>query len=248
MSSFKFKRFEVVNERSSMKVNTDGVLIGAATTIDGTPTNVLDIGTGTGTIALMLAQRLSDANAKPNIVGIDIDRLSAEEAKTNFEASPWRDNLSAIHSSLNEYSNSIERGSLDLIVSNPPYFDDSLTAPEQRRNAARHASVIAEEGCSLGWNNLLEFAKDYLCENGHLSVILPADQEKALLRYGRTCGLYPFRILRIRTTENKPIKRIIVEFSFDRIEPKEETLVMMEKGKHTDEYISLVSDFYLNIG
>lgn len=248
MSTFKFKRFEVVNERSSMKVNTDGVLLGAAATIKDSSINILDIGTGTGTIALMLAQRTSDAGIDARITGIDIDKPSTEEAKLNFETSPWKDNLDAVCSPLQEFHTYYNNKRLfDLIVSNPPYFDDSLTAPEQRRNAARHASVDTDGGCSLGWKDLLEFAKEYLNENGHISIILPADQEKAILRYGRSCGLFPFRILRIRTTERKPFKRIILEFSFCRVEPIEETLIMMEKGKHTDQYISLVSDFYISI-
>ncbi|MCQ2146401.1 MAG: methyltransferase domain-containing protein [Bacteroidales bacterium] len=249
MSTFKFKRFEVVNERSSMKVNTDGVLLGAAVTIKDSPVNVLDIGTGTGTIALMLAQRLTDAGLNPNITGIDIDLPSIEEARLNFESSPWSSHLAAVHSPLQDFHTyNINKESFDLIVSNPPYFDDSLTAPEERRNVARHASVSAEGGSSLGWKDLLEFAKENLCKEGLLAMILPADQEKAVLRYGRFYGLLPSRILRIRTTERKPFKRIILEFSFERIDPIEETLIMMEKGKHTDEYISLVNDFYISLG
>ena len=257
MGVFRFKKFEVVNERSAMKVNTDGVLLGAAMTISPSDRTMLDVGTGTGTIALMAAQRLSSAilnsssvilNSSsvilnevknPRIDAIDIDEASASEASANFINSPWNSILKAHHLSLEEFAASA--GTVyDLIFSNPPYFEDSLTAPDERKSTARHTSD------GLSYRDIFEFAKDRLSENGRVSLVLPADQEAALTRYARMCGLYLFRILRVRTVPRKAPSRIIAEFSRTRCaELSEELLTIQDEGKYTQEYLSLTGDFYL---
>lgn len=250
MGVFRFKKFEVVNERSAMKVNTDGVLLGAAMTILPSDRTMLDVGTGTGTIALMAAQRLSSAilNSSsvilnevknPRIDAIDIDEASASEASANFINSPWNSILKAHHLPLEEFAASAETV-YDLIFSNPPYFEDSLTAPDERKSTARHTSD------GLSYRDIFEFAKDRLSENGRVSLVLPADQEAALTRYARMCGLYLFRILRVRTVPRKAPSRIIAEFSITRCaELSEELLTIQDEGKYTQEYLSLTGDFYL---
>ena len=250
MGVFRFKKFEVVNERSAMKVNTDGVLLGAAMTILPSDRTMLDVGTGTGTIALMAAQRLSSAilNSSsvilnevknPRIDAIDIDEASASEAAANFSNSPWNAFLIAHHSPLEEFASSAKT-SYDLIFSNPPYFEDSLIAPDERKSTARHTS----EG--LSYRDIFEFAKERLSENGRVSLVLPADQEAALTRYARMCGLHLFRILRVRTVPRKDPSRIIAEFSRIRCEdPVQELLTIQDEGKYTQEYLSLTRDFYL---
>lgn len=250
MGVFRFKKFEVVNERSAMKVNTDGVLLGAAMTILPSDRTMLDVGTGTGTIALMAAQRLSSAilNSSsvilnevknPRIDAIDIDEASASEASANFIKSPWSAILRAHHLPLEEFAASAETV-YDLIFSNPPYFEDSLTAPDERKSTARHTSD------GLSYRDIFEFAKDRLSENGRVSLVLPADQEAALTRYARMCGLYLFRILRVRTVPRKAPSRIIAEFSRTRCaELSEELLTIQDEGKYTQEYLSLTGDFYL---
>jgi tRNA1Val (adenine37-N6)-methyltransferase len=257
MGVFRFKKFEVVNERSAMKVNTDGVLLGAAMTILPSDRTMLDVGTGTGTIALMAAQRLSSAilnsssvilNSSsvilnevknPRIDAIDIDEASASEASANFINSPWNSILKAHHLPLEEFAASAETV-YDLIFSNPPYFEDSLTAPDERKSTARHTSD------GLSYRDIFEFAKDRLSENGRVSLVLPADQEAALTRYARMCGLYLFRILRVRTVPRKAPSRIIAEFSRTRCaELSEELLTIQDEGKYTQEYLSLTGDFYL---
>jgi tRNA1Val (adenine37-N6)-methyltransferase len=255
MGVFRFKRFVVANERSAMKVNTDGVLLGVAMTIKPSDRHLLDVGTGTGTIALIAAQRLSEMVAFPkessddnicrqhssDIQAIDIDEASASEAAENFRNSPWDTMLSSLNITLDDYSSTLAPTKrFDHIFSNPPYFEDSLQAPEQRRNDSRHTST------GLSYRELLEFAKERLTESGRISLVLPADTEAALTRYARMCGLHLFRIVRVRTVPRKQPVRIIAEFSFQRCDsPSDETLIIQSEGRYTEEYLALTRDFYL---
>ena len=246
MGVFQFKKFSVVNERSAMKVNTDGVLLGAAMTISPDDRNMLDVGTGTGTIALMAAQRIAgqvgsgfEADNKVRIDAIDIDEPSASEAAMNFAGSPWAGSLRAHNKSLEDFASSSEL-MYDLIFSNPPYFEDSLTAPDERKSTARHTSD------GLSYRDIFEFAKDRLNEGGRISLVLPADQESDLTRYARMCGFHLFRIMRVRTVPRKSPSRIIAEFSKERcLEPSDTVLTIQNEGKYTQEYLSLTHDFYL---
>jgi tRNA1Val (adenine37-N6)-methyltransferase len=261
---FRFKKFNVVNERSAMKVNTDGVLLGASMTITGHDRRLLDIGTGTGTIALMAAQRLleipgqagndvrlagNDVMAAGNdndvmIDAIDIDEPSASEAAANFRNSPWAESLTAYNMSLDEFAEELnlkgaETG-YDLIFSNPPYFEDSLTAPDERKSAARHTSD------GLSYRDIFDFATTRLTENGRVALVLPSDQEQAVCRYARMSGLHLSRILRIRTVPRKAPSRMIVEFSRHRTSQPEDTMLTIQsEGQYTHEYLSLTKDFYL---
>ena len=141
--------------------------------------------------------------------------------------------------SLEEFAASCE-GQYDLIFSNPPYFEDSLTAPDERKSTARHTS----EG--LSYRDIFDFAAKRLSEKGRVSLVLPADQETAVCRYARMSGLHIFRILRIRTVPRKAPSRMIVEFSRSRSEvPQDNVLTIQNEGKYTQEYLSLMRDFYL---
>ena len=247
MGTFRFKRFEVVNERSAMKVNTDGVLLGASMTILPSDRNLLDIGTGTGTIALMAAQRLASCPCEAGATGIrtiihaiDIDEASAVEAAANFCNSPWSADLQAFHASLDEYEEVSVLPEYDLIFSNPPYFEDSLNAPEQRRNNARHTST------GLSYREILDFAAARLSDGGRVALVLPAETEHQLCRHARMNGLHLFRIVRVRTVPRKEPSRIIAEFSRIRKDTPEDTvLTIQNEGKYTSEYLSLMHDFYL---
>ena len=253
MGVFRFKQFDVINERSAMKVNTDGVLLGAAMTIKAGDRRLLDIGTGTGTIALMAAQRVegipgragNDAMIAGNegtiagnevvIDAIDVDEPSASEAGMNFKSSTWPDWLYAHNLSLQDFARQSDC-IYDLIFSNPPYFEDSLTAPDERKSTARHTS----EG--LSYRGIFEFAKDRLSEEGRVSLVLPADQETALTRYARMCGFHLFRIMRVRTVPRKAPSRIVAEFSRSRCADPED---LQNEGKYTQEYLSLTHEVYL---
>ena len=266
MGIFRFKKFEVVNEKSAMKVNTDGVLLGALMTIRPSDRHLLDIGTGTGTIALMAAQRLSavgdhttrsaenkgyasldrmasDCRNTPEslyVHAIDIDEASATEAGENFRNSPWPDMLQAFHTSLDGFLQICGNREYDLVFSNPPYFEDSLNAPQERRNNARHTST------GLSYREILDFASDRLSEKGHVALVLPAETENSLCRHARMSGLHLFRIVRVRTVPRKQPSRIIAEFSRTRVDaPEDMTLTIQNEGKYTQEYLSLMHDFYL---
>ena len=225
-----------------MKVNTDGVLLGALMTLRAADRNCLDVGTGTGTVALMAAQRLYDAGVSDaRITAIDIDGPSAREAAMNFAGSPWPDMLEAKHLPLSGLSGPDVPAAFDHIFSNPPYYDLSLQAPDMRRNAARHTDTVS-------YRELAAFAAEHLAADGILSMILPADSELWLLRHARMNGLQPVRIVRIRTVERKKPSRIVAEFSKRHSgNCREQLLTLMKDGSFTPEYRELTKPFYINI-
>lgn len=234
-----------------MKVNTDGVLLGVVVPVCGADCRVLDIGTGTGVIALMLAQRLTadteqSSRMRPlRILGIDIDPDAAAEAADNFASSEWAEVLTSEEISLESLEVRLAgtaSEAFDIIVSNPPYYDSSLTNPDGKKAVARHTNL--PQG-SLSYREVMGFAARHLSGTGRLSVVLPSDQEFAALRYARMCGLHLSHLLRVRTVERKQPKRFIATFVTAPCECRTQVLTIMEKGKYTDEYISLVKDFYL---
>ena len=243
MPVFRFKHFTVSNSRSAMKVNTDGVLLGALMTVTGGERHLLDIGTGTGSVALMAAQRVSEASGgyEMSVEAVDIDQASADEASENFSASPWGGSMTVHHRSLSEFDcmlrSSRPEERYDLIFSNPPYFESSLKAPDQRRRTARHTDT-------LSYREILAFSSRRLSREGRVSMILPADMEKELVRYAASWSLYLFRIVRIRSSAAHPFSRIVVEFSRSRpSEVDAAELQIRSEGGYSPEYRSLVSDF-----
>jgi len=241
MSVFHFRQFDVRNEKSAMKVNTDGVLLGAVMDVGGH--RLLDIGTGTGTIALMAAQR----NQEAQITAIDIDEASAEEAAANFAASPWGGRLEALNSPLQEFA--AQNRNFDLIFSNPPYFDNSLTNPEERKTDARHTATLSYRDIfAYAEGSLAGQSGPALADGGRIALVLPSEEEQRLLREGRSRGFFPTRITRVRTTPKKAPKRIIAEFSRERTDSPAELMMTLEnEGRRTREYIDLTKDFYTNI-
>ena len=244
MGEFRFKQFTVRNEASAMKVNTDGVLLGGALTLLPSDRCLLDVGTGTGTIALMVAQRLCGmlniSQIKKgifNIQAIDSDIPSVTEAALNFNVSPWRENLAASHCPLENYEPGL---AFDLIFSNPPFFESSLKAPDPRRRSARHTGT-------LSYREILAFASRHLSPSGRVSLILPADCERELLMNAAALGLHPFRILKVGTVPGKPFSRIIAEFS--RLCPpapvREEMFIHCGNGGYSETYRSLLKDFLI---
>lgn len=201
---FRFKQFTVRDESCGMKVGTDGVLLGAWTPLPNPCRRVLDIGTGSGLIALMLAQRLPSST----VLAIDVDEAAVAQAAENFQSSPWAERLQAEHVALQD----LQAEPFDLIVSNPPFFVDSLKNPDAQRRAARHTD-------SLSYELLLSCSAQLLSAGGTLAVILPAEAEAPFLTLAGQQGLTPYKITRVHTRANKPAKRVLLALRKQRISP-----------------------------
>jgi tRNA1Val (adenine37-N6)-methyltransferase len=218
-----------------MKVGTDGVLLGAWTNTDNT-SRILDIGTGTGLIALMLAQR-SDAI----ITAIDAEENACEQATINFNSSPWKDRLTIVHSKIQDL-NDVEK--FDLVVSNPPYFSGYYSSDDLSRDIARSADIL------LSYEDLIASAKRLLKEDGRLSLILPYDQLERIIAITIQFGLTLSRLTFVKTKSTKEAKRILMEFVIDSSDTEviEDELIIQsaDNGRvYTQEYIELTKDFYL---
>ena len=231
---FRFKQFTVCDERSAMKIGTDGVLLGAWADIED-DSRILDVGTGTGLIALMLAQR----NASAEIVGIDISHEAVEEARDNFLNSPWAKRLSVAEGDVCSFERNEK---FDHIVSNPPYFVDSLHSPDSLRTMARHTS-------SLKFEDLVASAVRLLRPGGRLSVILPTEcaMQFRFAAFGR---LWLRRQLNVVTKAGDTPRRTLMEFclSDKPLMPSVATLIMRHRdSSYTEEYRCLTEDFYISL-
>lgn len=217
-----------------MKVGTDAVLLGAWITPNGSK-SILDIGTGTGIIALMLAQK-----STADILAIDIDKESTEQAKSNVDASKFR-NIEVKNISFQELANTTDK-KFNLIVTNPPYFIDSLKSNKDNRTIARHADVLPFEDLIGGVKKLLD-------EKGKFCLILPRNEAERFREMAKQKGLYLSKLLRIRTRSDKDTeKRHIMQFEFKETEFSESTLVIESDRnmKYSQEYIDLTKDYYIN--
>lgn len=256
MHLFRFKEFSIRNEAAPMKINTDSVLLGVCCSILPEDRTILDIGTGTGAVALIAAQRLNKAQGgRPGrngllpgtgITGIDIDNAAAQEASYNFAMSPWAANIRALHASLADFQSynpqapqpgNITGGTYDLIVSNPPYYDNLIKSHDERKRYARHTD-------QLSYRDILEYAGANLSEKGRVTMILPAADRIAVLAEGSDKGLYLNRITYIHPTEDRPESRIITEFSRKRRPLESERLTVYKDGKYSIEYIKKTSELY----
>ena len=233
---FVFKQFTIHQDQCAMKVGTDGVLLGAWTNIECNPNSVLDIGSGTGIIALMLAQR---SNAEL-IDAIEIEEDAYEQCVENFENSPWSDRLFCYHASLQEFTDEVEE-KYDLIISNPPFYTDDFKSKNTQRDIARFSSAMP-------FKHLVKSVSKLLSENGKFTVIIPFKEEEQFITLASKVNLFPNRILRVKGNHNTEIKRSLLEFSFSKIEIKTEELTI-EKGRHnyTNDYVNLTKDFYLKM-
>ncbi len=227
---FTFKQFHVEQDRTAMKVGTDGVLLGAWA--EGGRT-ILDIGTGTGLVALMMAQRYEDAQ----VVGIDIDPDASEQARENVAASPFASRISILHTSLQAFKT--ER-KFDAIVSNPPYFEHSLKNPDAARAAARHAD-------SLPFADLFSGVSRLLADEGVFSAIVPMDCLERFCSEAYLSGFFLLRRYDVKTTPRKPSKRCLVAFCRRRpdVFDRQEVCLMDEGGVRSAWYAALTKEFYL---
>ena len=219
-----------------MKVGTDGVLLGAWIDVSFGPDSILDIGTGTGLIALQLAQR-SDASL---IDALEIEPGAYEEAVENFENSDWSDRLFCYHASLQEFAGEMDE-KYDLIVSNPPFYNSTFKELDSKRAAARHTF-------SLSFTELLQATASLLSKKGKAAFIIPFAEEENFLSIAAKQHLFPERITRVKGNPAAPVKRSLIELRFQKQQPQSDTLII-EKSRHiyTKEYTGLVKDFYLKM-
>lgn len=237
MSKFQFKQFSLEQDQCAMKIGTDGVLLGAWTPIENNPFSILDIGTGTGIIALMLAQR-SSAN---QIDALEIDENAYEQATDNFENSPWNDRLFCFHAALDEFVEEPE-DEYDLIVSNPPFYSENYKSENQQRDLARFQDAMPFE-------DLIEAAALLLSENGFFSVIIPFKEEENFLALAKEYELFPLKITRVKGTPTTENKRSLLAFSRNENPtfPIDELIIETTRHIYTPEYIELTKDFYLKM-
>ena len=234
---FSFKHFSIQQDKTAMKVGTDGVLLGAWTPINHKPNSILDIGAGTGLIALMLAQR----TAAEQIDALEIDEEAYEQATDNFENSPWSDRLFCYHAGLDEFVEEPEE-EYDLIVCNPPFYTEDYKTDNEQRDLARFSDAMPFE-------ELIEAADLLLSENGIFSVIIPYKEEEKFIAMANRSELYPIKITHVKGTPNSEIKRSLLAFSRNEIEKFSIDTLIIETARHiyTQEYIELTKDFYLKM-
>ena len=231
---FQFKQFRIIQERSAMKVGMDGVLLGAWTDASKAA-RILDIGTGTGLIALMMAQ----INLSAQIDAIEVDPDAFQEACLNIQQSDWSDRINIELCSFQEFA---ERTNLkyDLIVSNPPFFTNGVKAPVENRAQARHSD-------SLPLDVLISGAAELLRENGRIALVLPVESIQEITKLADLNKLYIARLCRVKPNPVKPVFRILIELTNSTCTIQESEL-MIEFEKHHDytpEYKALTKDFYL---
>lgn len=236
MKPFQFKQFNILQYKTAMKVGTDGVLLGAWANLDFYPKSILDIGAGTGLIALMMAQR-SDAET---IDAIELNDAAYEQTVENFENSDWADRLFCYHSSLAEFTDEIDE-KYDFIISNPPFYRSTYKELSEDRAMARHAE-------SLTYVDLLKSTSKLLSENGNCAFIIPFEAEENFLKIAAENQLYPNGVTRVKGAKNTTIKRSLLQLSFLKTETIQSELTLeLSRHNYTEEYRSLVQDFYLKL-
>ena len=236
MKPFIFKQFTVNQDRCAMKIGTDGVLLGTWTSLKHNLNSIFDIGSGTGIIALILAQR---SNAEI-IDAIEVDESSYEQCVENFEASPWADRLFCYHAGLNEFVIEVEE-KYDLIVSNPPFYSEDVSSGDASRDVAR-------QNRSLPFDTLLNGVSKLLSQKGAFSTIVPFKEEDHFIALASENNLFPVRIMRVRGNPSTKTKRSLLEFGFEQKEVKyEELTIEKERHRYTSDYIDLTKDFYLKM-
>lgn len=229
---FQFKQFTIHHDRCAMKVGTDGVLLGAWAPV-GADMKVLDIGAGSGLIALMLAQR-----GASSVTAVELDVHAAEQARDNVASSPYADRVEVVQSDILHFHSTEQ---FDLIVSNPPFFDFSLQSPDQKRTMARHTD-------SLSYDDLLIRSAQLLSPGGKISLIVPSDVEQKLDSIAQLAGLFVFRKTYVIPKPDASPKRLLVTYSnVSGNLVSDELVIELARHQYTDDFKALTRDFYLKM-
>lgn len=230
---FQFKQFIVRQDKCAMKVGTDGVLLGAWTNCE-TAKQILDVGTGTGLIALMLAQR-----CYAKIAAIEIDESAVIQAKENIQNSPWANRIDILHSSFQDFCEN-QTNRYDLIVSNPPFFENALKSPLEKRTIARHTD-------KLKLTEILEGSKKLLSKQGNLNLILPYKEGLLLIEEAKKWGFYCRRKTTVFPRKDSAAKRILLSFILEPClcEESELTIEIDKRHQYTEAYKELTESYYL---
>jgi tRNA1Val (adenine37-N6)-methyltransferase len=233
---FQFKHFKVEHDRCAMKIGTDAVLLGAWASLEAQPNSILDIGAGTGVLALMMAQR----SGAELIDALEIDDAAYEQCVANFENSDWGDRLFCYHAALDEFTEEIEER-YDLIISNPPFYTEAFKSDNKERNTARFEDAMPFEA-------LLKSVSKLLSNSGHFNVVIPYSEQLSFIEHAKHKGLYPYRILNVRGQQSSPLKRSLIGFSFQKQTLKtSELTIEIERHRYTNDYTALTKDFYLKL-
>ena len=234
---FKFKQFAVNQDRCAMKIGTDAVLLGAWCPIDNNPKSILDVGAGTGILALMLAQR---TNAD-QIDALEIDEEAYEQCVENFENSPWADKLFCYHAALDEFVDDPE-DEYDLIISNPPFYSEDFKTADEQRDLARFQDAMPFE-------DLIEAADLLLSENGTFAVVIPYKEEERFIDLCAEYELYAVKATRVKGSHKTPIVRSLLAFKRYELSvlTADELVIEINRHEYTDDYINLTQDFYLKM-
>lgn len=232
---FHLRRFSLHHHRSTMKVGTDSIILGAWVGVS-TEKNILDVGCGCGILSLLMAQR-----TEAIIEGVEMDKASAEEADSNFKASQWRERLKVFNMNFIDFP-AIATKKYDLIISNPPYFTSLFKTVEPRRNLARHTDT-------LDFETLIKTSIKLLTDSGRLAVVLPFAESRQFIDIAAKHGLILQRMLQIVSVKGRKANRINMEFGLN--EPKnisiEEFAIRKTDGKFTKEYHELLNEYYLGL-
>lgn len=235
---FQFKQFSVSQAESAMKISTDSVLLGAWVSVSNHIHKIVDVGAGTGVIALMLAQR---SNAEV-IDAVEIDEKAYIECTNNFEDSAWGDRLFCYFASFEEFVAEMNDEQYDLVISNPPFYTSDSNAVQTARNQARFEHF-------LPFSTLIEGASQLLSDVGTFAVIIPYAEETNFIDLAKQHRLFPNKITRVKGNATSEVKRSLIAFTKTQLEvyPINVLIIEKERNVYTDEYISLTKDFYLKM-
>ena len=231
-SVFRFKEFEINQQGCAMKINTDGVLLGATVSADN-PTRILDIGTGTGVITMMLAQRFP----KAEVDAVEIDEEAFIRSQDNFQKSPFQSRLQGFQGSFEELK---PNEKYDLIVSNPPFYTNSLHNPDSRKKLARHTDFDF-------FDKILVFAQEYLSEHGQLNLILPVELAEYVIDKGKALDLCLSKSFSIKSFADSEVIRNIITLTKQKVENtiQKDFIIYQEKGVYSEDYRTVLKPFFL---